>query len=101
MYLTPTAEVEELGRGRYRHVQHLKPVAYEDHGLRAIDSRWRDSGLPGLPHLVTASKLMTSVADDGMRRLHPTREAERYLEVGAPYVRVGVVEIRATVHMGS
>ena len=91
MYLTPTAEVEELGRGRYRHVQHIKPVAYEDHGLRAIDSGWRDSGVPGLPHLVTAAKLMTSVADDGMRRLHPTREADRYLEVGAPYVKVGGV----------
>jgi len=31
------------------------------------------------------------VADDGMRRIHPTREEDRYVEIGAPYVKVGGV----------
>ncbi len=46
--------------------------------------------------IACASRLMCSVADDGMRRIHPTREADRYLEIGAPYVKVSGVWQKVT-----
>ena len=86
-----TWEREQLNSRQYRHVLHLKPIAYrhDDGYLRRIVSDWIDSGIANRPHIVTASRLMTSVGDDGMRRIHPTREAERYMEIGAPFVKVG------------
>jgi hypothetical protein len=49
---------------------------------------WGDSGIQDRPHLVTAAPFLTSIANDGARRIHPTREADRYFEIGAPFVRV-------------
>lgn len=87
--LTPTAERESLGGGRYRTTIHLKPVAYNDGGvLRRIATDWQN-GDAGRPHIVTASRLMTSVAPDGARRIHPTREMDRYFEIGAPFIQSG------------
>lgn len=85
-------EREYLTGRQYRHVQHLKPIAYNDgSAIRRIVSDWGDSGISARPHIVTHSQLMTSVGDDGMRRIHPTREANRYMEIGAPWVKVGGV----------
>lgn len=85
--LTPTAERESLGGGRYRNTIHLKPIAYRDGGiLRPIVTDWRD-GDAERPHIVTASRMMVSVAPDGARRIHPTREIDRYMEIGAPFIQ--------------
>jgi len=85
-----TWEREPLGRGLYRHTQYMRPEFYEDiGGLRRIEPGWGDSGIPDFPHVVRASRLVVSVGDGGMRRIHPTREADRYMEIGGPYVKVG------------
>jgi hypothetical protein len=84
-----TWEREQLNSRQYRHIQHLRPIAYLDgSAIRRIVSDWGDSGISARPHIVTHSQLMTSVGDDGMRRIHPTREADRYMEIGAPYVKI-------------
>lgn len=91
-FINTCADVDDLGGGRFRHTQYIKPVAYDDNGtLRAIASAFTASGIAGRPHTVRAARLMTSVADDGMRRIHPTREADRYVEIGTPYIKVGGV----------
>lgn len=91
-FINTCADVDDLGGGRFRHTQHIKPVAYDDNGtLRAIGSAFTASGKADRPHAVRAARLMTSVADDGMRRIHPTREEDRYVEIGAPYVKIGGV----------
>lgn len=85
-----TWEREQLNSRQYRHIQHLKPIAYRDGStFRRIVSDWGDSGISARPHIATASQLMCSVGDDGMRRIHPTREADRYVEIGAPFVKIG------------
>lgn len=91
-FINTCADVDDLGGGRFRHTQHIKPVAYDDNGtLRAIASAFTASGKADRPHAVRAARLMTSVADDGMRRIHPTREEDRYVEIGTPYVKIGGV----------
>lgn len=86
------AEREELGGGRFRHTQHLREVAYNDKGtLRRIAPTWANSGISARPHIVTASRMMVSVGNDGLRRIHPTREVDRYIEIGTPYVKVAGV----------
>lgn len=91
--LSTTAESDDLGRGRHRLTQHLRPIAYRDEGgvLRPIANDWQDSGITERPHIITAAPLMVSVAPDGMRRLHPTRELDRYAEFGAPFIKIGGV----------
>lgn len=88
-------EREDLGGGHFRHTQHIKPICYADAAdagrLKRIVSNWVDSGIIGRPHLVSASRMMVSVAGDGMRRIHPTREADRYMEIGTPYVKIAGV----------
>lgn len=92
MYLDACHEIEDLGGRRRRLIAHPRPVAYRRDGvLRAIVQNWSDSGIAERPHLVTEAPLMVTVAPDGMRRIHPTREDDRYLELGAPYIRVGGV----------
>ena len=88
-FLTPHVEIEDLGGRQRRLTVHVAPVAYRDEGgvLRAIDPTWVDSGDATRPHLVSAAPLLITVAPDGMRRLHPTRDINVYLEIGAPYIK--------------
>lgn len=87
--LTEYAELEELGAGKFRQTLSNRPIAYRENGdLHAIDRQWVDSGDGTRPHLVSTAKLMVSVGNDGLRRLHPTRDANKYLEIGAPFVKV-------------
>ena len=91
-FITTCAEQDDLGGGRFRNVHYIKPVAYDDNGtLRAMVPTWLASGIVERPHIVTAARLMTSVSDEGLRRIHPTRETDRYVEIGTPYVKVGGV----------
>lgn len=85
-------ELEYLGNRRYRHTQHMRRIAYlRDGSLRQIVSTWLDSGISERPHIVSESPLMATVGDDGLRRIHPTREIDRYLEIGTPWVKVAGV----------
>ena len=85
--LLSCSERESLGGGRYRSTIHLRPIAYLEDGVyvRSVHD-WADGDVT-LPHLVTRAPLMCGVAVDGMRRIYPTRELDRYLEIGAPYVK--------------
>ena len=82
-------EIDELGGGRFRLTQMLK-----DHCHRDANGYWRrnvndfvNSGIVGRPHLVSTAPFMVSVNDEGHRRIHPTNDPLRYLEVGTPYVK--------------
>ena len=94
-FVNACVEREELGGRHNRATIALKPVAYPDASdagrLKRIVATWADSGVTARPHIVTASQMMVSVGDDGLRRIHPTREADRYMEIGAPYVKVAGV----------
>ncbi len=89
--LGSTWERESIGGGRYRHVQHLRPVAYLDAGRyqRIVDD-WQQ-GDANWPHVVTRAPMLIYTAADGMRRICPTRDPLRYIEIGAPYVKIGGV----------
>lgn len=88
--LTTCAELDDLGGGAFRHTCHAKPIAYRDGAiLRHIVSDWAASGVPERPHIVTNAPMMISTGNDGMRRIHPTRELDRYAEVGAPHLWLG------------
>lgn len=83
-------ELVDLGGGQFRLTAHIRQVAYRHAGsLHRIATTWANSGIPGRPHIVTASQLMTSAGNDGTRRIHPTRDENVYLELGAPFVKIG------------
>lgn len=87
-------EIEYLGhvgrRPQFRTTIRQRPIAHLSDGwyVRNEDS-WIDSGVPSRPHLVTRSSMIVSVGNAGTRRIHPTRELDRYLEIGAPYTKIG------------
>lgn len=90
--LNEYAEVVEETPGQFRHTQHLKKIAYRENGsLLAMVQNWEDSGEPLRPHQVVRAPIMVTVGEDGMRRMHPTRELDRYVEIGAPFVKTGGV----------
>lgn len=85
-------EIDDLGGGQFRHTQYVKRIAYQDSGsLYQIVNDWSDSGIPARPHHVVSAPFFVTVGSDGLRRIHPTREIDRYIEVGAPYIKVGGV----------
>ena len=89
--LGTTWERESLGGGRYRHTQHMRPIAYRDAGvLKRINNDWQNDH-EDRPHMVTAAPFLVSVGNDGLRRIHPTCELDRYIEMGAPFVKIGGV----------
>ena len=81
------AERESLGGNSYRSVLHVKPIAYLSGGSYLRSNHDFEQGDATWPHVVTRAPMMMSVGADGLRRIHPTRELDRYLEVGAPYVK--------------
>ena len=85
------AERDSLGGGRYQSVLHIKPIAYLNGGTYYRSSRDWANGDATFPHVVTAAPMMVYTAADGMRRICPTRETDRYVEIGAPLVKVAGV----------
>lgn len=80
-------ERESLGSRQYRQTIGLRPTAYLDKGIyRRISNDFVD-GDQDYPHIVTAAPMMVSCGPDGKRRIHPTREPDRYIEIGAPYIK--------------
>ena len=89
MLLTDHVEQTQVGRN-ITNVIHMRPIAYQGGGiLRPIATDWADSGIGERPHMVANAKLQVSTGNDGTRRIHPTREADRWIELGSPYVKVG------------
>jgi len=94
-YLNAHTHHTDLGGGRNRYQIGVAPLAYPyAGGYREIVSTWEDSGIAGRPHLVSRAQLMVSTGDKGERRIHPTRDPERYGEMGGPWVQVGGVWTR-------
>lgn len=90
--LNEYAEVDEISPGQIRHTQHMKKIGYrQDGSLFAMMQDWEDSGDGTRPHKVDRAPLMVTAGQDGMRRIHPTREIDRYIELGAPFVKTGGV----------
>lgn len=86
-YLTANVYQESLGGRRSRHTIR-RGLAYRDGSAwRTSALDWANSGDPDRPHVVTAAALVVSMSGDGARRLHPTREGDRYVEIGRPYTR--------------
>jgi hypothetical protein len=91
MLLNEYSEIDELV-GKFRHTQHIRRIGYREAGtLRSMVLNWEDSGIPERPHQVLRAPLMVTVGEDGMRRIHLTRELDRYVELGAPFVKTGGV----------
>lgn len=82
------SERDDLGGGRFRHVQHIKPFAYQDAGS------WRRSvydwvqGDVNWPHVISAAPMLVYLSN-GKARICPTRDPLRYVEIGLPYIKVG------------
>jgi hypothetical protein len=90
--ISPTADLVELGNRQYRFTSYLKPVAARTNGqLLAMIQDWAN-GDATTPHIVDRAPLRSRVANDGMRRLYPIpHDDASYLEIGAPFVKVGGV----------
>lgn len=87
-------ELDEAA-GQFRQTLYLKPIAFRRNGdLRRMVQDFADSGDPAAPHHVEEAPLWVSVSNDGTRRVYPTRQVDRYLEIGAPLVKVGGVWTR-------
>lgn len=90
--LNEVSELDEDSPGVFRHTQHLKKIAYRESGnLLRMNQDWENSGISARPHKIDRAPIMVSAGEDGMRRIHPTREIDRYLEIGAPFVKTGGV----------
>lgn len=82
-------EREELGGGRFRDTIHIKKIAHRRNGtLRRIRTDW-EQGDANFPHVALDADTLCYVAADGMRRLCPTADPQRYFEIGAPFVYTG------------
>lgn len=91
--LTERVEIDELGNGRAIQTIALKPIAVRENGsLMAMVQNFVDSGDGTTPHIVNRAPLRSRVANDGMRRLYPIPgDDASFLEIGAPFVKVGGV----------
>lgn len=89
-------EQDELGNGVFRNTIAMKAIAYRQNGvLLRMNQAWEDGDV-NFPQMVTRAPLMVSTAGNGTRRIHPTREADRYIEMGAPFAKVGGTWTRVT-----
>ena len=84
--ISTTAELDDLGGGRFRHTQNLRPIAYLQNGIyRRIvnDFAAGDATWP----LVVANSEMLVYWAAGKIRICPTRDPLKYLEVGRPMTK--------------
>jgi hypothetical protein len=90
MSLATHWERDRIGAGRFRHVQHIKPIAfYNAQGrLRRIATTWQDSQVPGTHHMVMDSPFGVSVSNSGEIRYHPTWEANVGFQIGDPVYKL-------------
>jgi len=87
--LGETWEREEMGSGRYRHVQHIAPIAFLEGGYpRRIVRDWVQ-GDADWPHVVTRAKLALRADGSGNRLLYPDCNRLENVAVGRPYYNAG------------
>lgn len=86
-YLDACHELDDLGGGRFRHIANLRPIAYLNSGNYARIVNDFVNGDASFPHVVTAAPMLFYVASDGMRRICPTCDPNKYIEIGAPYIK--------------
>ena len=90
IYLNACAELDDLGKGRFRSIVHLKPVAYLDNGVYRLSSANVAAYADGTyNHAVLTASMGVRIGDDGRYAVHPTRELARYAAFGGPQVKVG------------
>lgn len=90
--ITTYVDQDELQPGVFQNTINMKPVGYYSNGsLLRMDQTWEDSGDPTRQNIITRAPLMISAGNDGLRRFHPTRQINKYIELGAPYVQVAGV----------
>src|SRR3990167_6884354 len=85
------AEREDLGGGRFRHTQFLKPVAFDKPGIgwRRIVSDWGD-GNAQEPHIVTEARMRGRTAANGDRRILPIPgDDNAWFSLSSPYIKGG------------
>lgn len=89
-YLNTCTELDDLGKGRFRHVHHLKPIAYLENGVYKLSSANVAAYADGTyTHAVLAANIGVRIGNDGKYAIHPTRELARYVAFGGPQVKVG------------
>lgn len=89
-YLNTCTELDDLGKGRFRHVHHIKPIAYLENGVYKLSSANVAAYADGTyTHAVLAANIGVRIGDDGKYAIHPTRELARYVAFGGPQVKVG------------
>lgn len=91
--LSEYAEVSEIAPGKFQHIQYLKKIAYRENGiLQTMAQAWTDSGDSLMPTMADRVPIRCRVANSGMRRMFPIPgDDNSYLEIGAPFVKVGGV----------
>lgn len=92
--MTLVSEYTELNEisGGLRLTQYAKKIGYRENGsLLAMDQNWEDSGDGTRPHQVVRAPILVTTGNDGLRRIHLTRELDRYVEIGAPFIKTGGV----------
>jgi hypothetical protein len=79
---------EQLANGQIQQTIGLRPIHYQDDSgnWQEINTDWVSVG-GARPNAVTSASVMVSVGDDGLRRIHPTRDLNKYVEIGAPYIK--------------
>lgn len=88
-YLNSCAELDDLGKGKFRSIHHLRPVAYLDNGVYRLSSSTVAAYSDGVySHAVLAANLGVRIGNDGRYAVHPTRELGRYVAFGQPQVKI-------------
>jgi len=89
-YLNSCTELDDLGKGRFRHIHHIKPIAYLENGVYKLASTNVVAAAGGTyTHAVMTASMGVRIGDDGKYAIHPTRELARYVAFGGPQVKVG------------
>lgn len=89
-YINSCVERDDLGKGRFRHIHHIKPIAYLENGVYKLSSANVASSADGTySHAVLTANMGVRIGDDGKYAIHPTRELARYVAFGGPQVKVG------------
>ena len=85
---TEHVESDELGSNRFRSAIHLKSIGYRDGGSLYRNINEWVQGDATFPHVITHSQMLVYLRNS-MAQLCPTRDPQRYIEFGLPYVKVG------------
>ncbi len=88
MIVSTHHELEELGNGTYRHIQHVRRIAHYKSGSLVHDVNIWAAGDIAYPYQALVSSLGVLVASDGARRFCPLPDDDRtWIEVETPYIK--------------